>query len=89
VRGYLDADLPPLLPTQESRVATVEVTFEDRTENVPIALTWEDYLDKRGLYHTRRLRFHDLATEQPFIFEEGKTLEAMGYRGGKLAVGYR
>jgi hypothetical protein len=63
---------------------TVEVNFCARTEHVPICLTWEDYLDKRGLGHIRHLTFYDLAKKRDLT--RGATLEAMGYRGGKLAV---
>jgi hypothetical protein len=59
----------------------------DRTEHVPITMTWEDYLHKRGLGNISHLTFFDLDTEQPF--SRGATLGEMGYRGGMLAVGFR
>jgi hypothetical protein len=83
----MSADRHLLLRIQRTQVATVEVTFCDRTEQVPITMTWEDYLDKRGLYHSRRLCFYDLATGKDLTW--GSTLEEMGYRGGKLVVQLR
>jgi hypothetical protein len=38
----------------------VEVMFWDSTEHVPITMTWEDYLHKRGLNHISHLTFLDL-----------------------------
>jgi hypothetical protein len=79
------SDLPLLLPEQETGGATVEVKFCGRTEHVPVTMTWEDYLGKRGLGSISHISFYDMATGRDF--KRGATLEAMGYRGGKLAVG--
>jgi hypothetical protein len=62
----------------------VKVFFCSYTEHVPITMTWEDYLDKRGLSHLRHLTFYNLATGRNFT--RGATLQAMGYRGGQLVV---
>jgi hypothetical protein len=70
---------------QETGAATMEVNFCGRTEHVPITPTWEDFLDKRDLSHLKHRFFFDLATGRPLT--RGATLEAVGYRGGKLAVG--
>jgi hypothetical protein len=59
----------------------------DYGDPVPITMTWEDYLHKRGLSHISHLTFFDLDTEQ--VFTRGATLEEMGYQGGTLAVGFR
>jgi hypothetical protein len=75
-----------LYAKQETGAVTVELRFGDRTEHVPITMTWEDYLHKRGLSHISHLTYFDVATGKELT--RGATLEAMGYRGGKLAVGY-
>jgi hypothetical protein len=84
-----DGDVPFLLPIQDSQVVTVEVSFRDRTEHVPITLTWEEYLDDRGLYYISNPNpiFYDVATGMDLT--PGATLEAMGYQGGTLAVSHR
>jgi hypothetical protein len=81
------ADLLLLDWIQETGVVTVEMSFWDRTEHVPITVTWEDYLHKRGLGSISHLTFFELATWRDLT--RGATLEEMGYRGGKLAVGFR
>jgi hypothetical protein len=78
----------------KTQIRTVKVYFREWmkgdcefSEHVPITTTWEDYLDKRGLGNISHRFFYDTATGRPLT--RGATLEAMGYRGGKLTVSYR
>jgi hypothetical protein len=50
-------------------------------------MTWEDYLDKCGLSAIVSFTFYDKAKGEDFT--RMATLEAMGYHGGTLVVGYR
>jgi hypothetical protein len=84
--AWSDADLPLTFGEQETGGVTVKVYFCGRTEHVPTTMTWEDYLHKRGLGNISHLTFFNLATDRPLT--GGATLEAMGYRGGTIAVKY-
>jgi hypothetical protein len=85
----MSADLVLLPSIQGAGAVTVEVKFWDRTEHLLLTMTWEDYLDERGLREIshRIFSLYDEVTGENLT--RGATLEAMGYRGGTLAVKYR